>query len=143
MKNYISPQIIEHKQTTTYSEVQPCSNLGQTQKVAVLDRSMESQTPSKSVNGTQSTSFDLQKKNTLINLCTNSFPHNIINMDKTKVLTVSNTLLAKKLDRSCWLKTVTLKTKIIIGTPVSSTNKTDRHDITEILLKVALNTITP
>ena len=28
------------------------------------------------------------------------------------------------------------------GTPVSSTNKTDRQDITEILLKVALNTIT-
>jgi hypothetical protein len=27
-------------------------------------------------------------------------------------------------------------------TPVSSTNKTDRHDIIEILLKVALNTIT-
>jgi hypothetical protein len=27
------------------------------------------------------------------------------------------------------------------GTPVSSTNKTDCHDITEILLKVALNTI--
>jgi len=27
------------------------------------------------------------------------------------------------------------------GTPVSSTNKADRHDITEILLKVALNTI--
>ena len=27
-------------------------------------------------------------------------------------------------------------------TPVCSTNKTDRHDITEILLKVALNTIT-
>ena len=26
--------------------------------------------------------------------------------------------------------------------PVSSTNKTDLHDITEILLKVALNTIT-
>jgi len=26
--------------------------------------------------------------------------------------------------------------------PVSSTNKTDRHDITQILLKVALNTIT-
>jgi len=26
-------------------------------------------------------------------------------------------------------------------TPVSSTNKTDRHDIAEILLKVALNTI--
>ena len=29
------------------------------------------------------------------------------------------------------------------GLPVSSTNKTDRHDITEILLKVALNIITP
>jgi len=28
------------------------------------------------------------------------------------------------------------------GTPVSSINKTDCHDITEILLKVALNTIT-
>jgi hypothetical protein len=27
------------------------------------------------------------------------------------------------------------------GTPVSSTNKTDRHHITEILLKVVLNTI--
>ena len=27
------------------------------------------------------------------------------------------------------------------GIPVSSTNKTDHHDITEILLKVALNTI--
>jgi hypothetical protein len=27
------------------------------------------------------------------------------------------------------------------GTPVSSTNKTDHHDITEVLLKVALNTI--
>ena len=29
-----------------------------------------------------------------------------------------------------------------LGTPVSSINKTDRHDIAEILLKVALNTIT-
>jgi len=29
-----------------------------------------------------------------------------------------------------------------VGTPVSFTNKTDRHNITEILLKVALNTIT-
>jgi len=28
------------------------------------------------------------------------------------------------------------------STPVSSNNKTDSHDITEILLKVALNTIT-
>jgi hypothetical protein len=29
-----------------------------------------------------------------------------------------------------------------LGTPVSSTNKTDRPNITEILLKVALNTTT-
>jgi len=28
------------------------------------------------------------------------------------------------------------------ATPISSTNKTDRHDIAEILLKVVLNTIT-
>jgi hypothetical protein len=27
------------------------------------------------------------------------------------------------------------------GTPVSSTNKTDRHNVTEIWLKVALNNI--
>jgi DNA topoisomerase VI subunit A len=30
----------------------------------------------------------------------------------------------------------------LLDTPVSSTNKTNRHDITEILLKVALNIIT-
>jgi hypothetical protein len=29
------------------------------------------------------------------------------------------------------------------GTAVTSANKTDRHDIAEILLKMALNTITP
>jgi hypothetical protein len=29
------------------------------------------------------------------------------------------------------------------GIPVSSTNKTDCHDVTEILLKVVLNTIIP
>jgi hypothetical protein len=32
---------------------------------------------------------------------------------------------------------------VFSSTPVSSTNKTDRHDKTEILLKVALSTITP
>ena len=31
---------------------------------------------------------------------------------------------------------------VYLGTPVSSTNKTDCHDITEILFKVALDTIT-
>jgi len=30
----------------------------------------------------------------------------------------------------------------VSGTPFSSTNTTDHHDITEILLKVALNNIT-
>jgi len=29
------------------------------------------------------------------------------------------------------------------GLPISSTNKTDRHDISEILLKAGLNTIKP
>jgi len=29
------------------------------------------------------------------------------------------------------------------GTLVASINKTDRHEMTEILLKVALNTMTP
>ena len=33
--------------------------------------------------------------------------------------------------------------KFSMCTPVSSTNKTDRHNITEILLKVTLNTISP
>jgi hypothetical protein len=32
--------------------------------------------------------------------------------------------------------------RFLPGTPVSSTNKTDRHDITEILLIVALKTMT-
>jgi hypothetical protein len=39
-----------------------------------------------------------------------------------------------------------LNVKVIVAgrsfSPVSSTNKTDRHDITDILLKVALDTIT-
>ena len=35
----------------------------------------------------------------------------------------------------------TLCDKVYLGTPLSSTNKTDRHYITEILVKVALNTI--
>jgi hypothetical protein len=32
--------------------------------------------------------------------------------------------------------------RVSVGTSVSATNKTDHHDITEILLKVTLNTIT-
>jgi hypothetical protein len=50
---------------------------------------------------------------------------------------VLNTTLC---DTVCqWL---TISRWFSLGTPVSSTNKTDRHDIAEILLKVALNTIT-
>ena len=45
-----------------------------------------------------------------------------------------------KFDKVCrWL---TAGQWFSLGTPVSATNKTDRHDITEILLKVAFNTIT-
>jgi hypothetical protein len=44
-------------------------------------------------------------------------------------------------DKVCqWLATARW---FFSGPPVSSTNKTDNHDITEILLKVALNTIKP
>jgi hypothetical protein len=39
------------------------------------------------------------------------------------------------------MQSVPITTKNSQGTPVSSTNKTDCHDITEILLKVELNTI--
>ena len=51
-----------------------------------------------------------------------------------------NSLNSSKLcDKICqWLATGRW---FFPGTPVSSSNKTDRHDITEILLKVALNTI--
>ena len=42
-------------------------------------------------------------------------------------------------DNVClWLAT---GQRFSLGPPISSTNKTDHHDITEILLKVALNTI--
>jgi hypothetical protein len=42
-------------------------------------------------------------------------------------------------DKVCqWLAT---GRRFSLGLPVSSTNKADRHDITELLLKVALNTI--
>ena len=40
--------------------------------------------------------------------------------------------VCQRLTTGCWFSPCT---------PVSSTNKTDRHNITEILLKVALNTI--
>jgi len=49
--------------------------------------------------------------------------------NSVKIITVK--LICNLMDRSV----------VFPGTPVSSTNKTDRHNITEILLKVALNTI--
>ena len=48
--------------------------------------------------------------------------------------------MARCTDKVCqWLATGLL---FSLGTPVSSTTKTDRHDITEISLKVALSIIT-
>jgi hypothetical protein len=41
-----------------------------------------------------------------------------------------------------YVKFVSDLCQVSVFFPVSSTNKTDSHDITEILLKVALNTIT-
>ena len=41
------------------------------------------------------------------------------------------------------IKFVSDKSVFSPGTPVSSTNKTDCHDITQILLKVALSTKNP
>jgi len=49
---------------------------------------------------------------------------------------VLDTTLCDKVCR--WLATDLL---FFPGTPFSSTNKTNRHDVTEILLNVALNTI--
>ena len=53
-----------------------------------------------------------------------------------KTKTVLDTTLCDKVCQ--WLATVQCFSP---STPVSSTNKTDHHDITEILLKVVLNTI--
>ena len=45
------------------------------------------------------------------------------------------------LDTLCDIVCQRLTTGFFSGTPVSSANKTDRNDISEILLKVELNTI--
>jgi hypothetical protein len=63
---------------------------------------------------------------------------------------ISHQKQIKKTWRSRNIKTVTIKFCLWLATgwwfssnpPVSSTNKTDRYDIAEILLKVALSTIT-
>ena len=58
-----------------------------------------------------------------------------LNLDQGEV----HTTLCDKVCR--WLATGRSRRWFSPGPPVSSTNKTDRHDITEILLKVALNII--
>jgi hypothetical protein len=58
-------------------------------------------------------------------------------------------LLSEHVLSSCWNvkgpsgihPVTTVCDKVCPSTPVSSTNKTDRHDITEILFKVALSKI--
>ena len=46
----------------------------------------------------------------------------------------------KKVEKVMVINSTTAGWRFSSGTPVSSTNKTDHDDITEILLKVALNT---
>ena len=62
--------------------------------------------------------------------------HNILIFEPRTLRGVLDTTLCDKIYErlaTCrWLS---------LDTPVFTTNKTDRHDITEILLKVALNTI--
>ena len=56
-----------------------------------------------------------------------------------RILLISGVLDTTFYDQVCqWFAT---GRRFYPGTLVSSTNKTDRHDLTEILLKVALNTI--
>jgi hypothetical protein len=56
-----------------------------------------------------------------------------------KVTPVMSTVCLSMICQGCqWLATGRWFSS---GTPVSSTNKTDRHDITEMLLQVALNTL--
>ena len=61
--------------------------------------------------------------------------HVIPNLNQTTRLQVSECVIVCQWHATGWW--------FSLGTPVSSTNKTYRHHITEILLKVALNTIPP
>jgi len=58
-------------------------------------------------------------------------------LDKNVILVIH--LKAREISLSLWLSAT--DRWFSPGPLVSSTNKTDRHDITEIVLKVALNTI--
>jgi hypothetical protein len=69
--------------------------------------------------------------------------HTIIFFLKTETKPIGHWILRlilnNKLDLSGQIK-VNIAQGFAPGTSVSSTNKTDHHDITDILLKVALNT---
>jgi hypothetical protein len=65
---------------------------------------------------------------------------NICNQCQSPQLWVWIPLRRGVLNATLWLETARWFSP---GPPVSSTNKTDRHDITEILLKAALSTIHP
>jgi hypothetical protein len=65
--------------------------------------------------------------------------HSILRWKENDFLLKLSLQLTTLCDKVCqWLATGLW---FSLGTPVSSTNKTDRHNITEILLKVVLNTI--
>ena len=58
-------------------------------------------------------------------------------------LSVSITLVVSSDPADCEMYSIQhYVIKLVSGSPVSATNKTDHHNITETLLKVALNTIT-
>ena len=61
-------------------------------------------------------------------------------LDFAKLSEINSTLDTTLYDNVC--QRLAAGRWFYMGTSVSSTKKTDRHDITEILLKVALNTIT-
>ena len=61
-------------------------------------------------------------------------------LDFAKLSEINSTLDTTLYDKVC--QRLAAGRWIYMGTSISSTEKTDRHDITEILLKVALNTIT-
>ena len=61
-------------------------------------------------------------------------------LDFAKLSEINSTLDTTLYDKDC--QRLAAGRGIYMGTSISATEKTDRHDITEILLKVALNTIT-
>ena len=56
---------------------------------------------------------------------------------------ITNNGVSSNSDQARWTQFVSNRRGISPGNLVFSTNKFDRHDITELLLKVALHTINP